>query len=58
LPAHLSMRKGFRGLLEAFADVLNTFDFEFTKAVTDYERPIGRCTDLTAYLRKKIVKGC
>jgi hypothetical protein len=46
----------FRELLKAFADFLNTFDYAFTKAVTDYEDPIGRCADITddliAYLRK------
>jgi AbiU2 len=52
----------FRKLLKQIADFLNTFDYEFTNAETDYADLIRTHGDVTndfiAYLRKNIVKRC
>ncbi len=54
--------KFIRELLKQIADFLNTFDYEFTNATTDYADLIRRYRDVTndfiAYLRKNVVKGC
>jgi AbiU2 len=51
-----------RELLEQIADFLNTFDFEFTNAETDYPSLVRDYRDVTedliAYLRKNAARGC
>ena len=54
--------KLIRELLEQIGAFLNTFDFEFTNAETDYPDFVRTHSDVTndliAYLRKNVVKGC
>jgi hypothetical protein len=54
--------KLLRELLEQIADFLNTFDFEFTNAETDYRALARGYRDVTkgfiAYLQKSAAKGC